>query len=92
MNTVTVIHHARHYRRSVNGAWLGAPPTNDRHEGVDPHTLPSWTVGDGWLEIIWPDGVKESVHCHRSCMPGYPDEPIGKRVAAIYAAARAKRP
>ena len=86
---VTVIRHQRHYRRSVNGAWLGAPDSTSRHEVADPVSLRGWTLGDSWLEVIWPDGVRESVHPPRNVVgTGYLLEPIGARVAVLFEGVR----
>ena len=81
---VTVTRHTRHYRRSVNGAWLGDADSTARHT-VDPLALRDWTLGDSWLEVVWSDGVRETVFPPRSVVgPGYSLEPIGARVAALF--------
>lgn len=86
---VIVTRHTRHYRRGVNGAWLGDAPSTSRHEVADPVALRQWTIGDSWLELEWPDGARESVHGPRNVVgSGYLLEPIGARATILFEGVR----
>lgn len=87
MTTVTVTRHSRTYRRSINGAWLGGATEQSAPIQVELSTLPSWTIGDGWLDVAWPDGHRESVFSSRLGF-GYPPEPHGERLARLYSEAQ----
>lgn len=88
MDFVTVTRTQNRYRRSVNGGWLGAAPEITTTINVRPEGLPHWTLGDSWLSVEWPDGVKESIFPFRSNPLGnYPPTVMGNRLAELFTAA-----
>lgn len=61
MTHVSVTRHRRSYHRGVNGAWLGGVThvTDSRQTTLE--ALRDWTVGDGWLEVVFADGTVETL-------------------------------
>lgn len=80
---VTVTRHTRNYRRSVNGGWLSNGTSQSGQFEVDIEDLHTWSIGDGWLEVVWPDGHAEKLFASRLGF-NYPPEPIGERLSAIF--------
>lgn len=46
----------RRYRRSMSGGWLGGGEDRSEWVEVELTDLLKWTVGDGWLEVHFPEG------------------------------------
>lgn len=60
MTQVTVVRHQHQYRRSINGAWLGAGYVSEVLV-IDEQRLAQLSLGSG-IRVTWPDGVSESAY------------------------------
>jgi hypothetical protein len=67
---VKITRNTRHYRRTINGAWVAGPMSHDVMERDEDFLRPRvldggyvchFGVGDG-IKVEWPDGVVESAY------------------------------
>lgn len=85
MATVTITRHTHRYRRSANGAWLGAGSEKETLVRGEEVLRSGFSIGDG-IEVEWPDGVKESCWSRGTSHSGKPYLtiiPAGGRLAAL---------
>ena len=82
MATVTISRRQESFRRTINGAWVGAGTETTTHENVPESDIRNWIVGGGlccFSTVIWPDGHKESARLESWGPVGY-----GPRLEALF--------
>lgn len=82
---VTVTRTTNQYRRSVNGAWLGAG-SEATEIRIDEAKLDKRFSLNNGIRVTWPDGVTESAFpFNGGACPGYPPicYPADGRLAAL---------